>query len=495
MNDDEQVSATARSQPPVTSLAAGGDGSGSTTRTEEDKLVVPYVDGATEPATTAITQQQQQPRWQEGKTASSRLLSSSSSQQEEEQRHLVSSSTPCGATAAPGGDTVGAGAGAAGSAAAAPSSSTTTGGESRSSWPQFDWFPSRRHRRVRATRARQSFANANAASSSSSSAAASWWPRSWSIQGVLPKPLSSLFGVTSGTSSSTSPRRQTYQDSNQGEDERSALRSSAGEPRTAINMEDMEVLELPSANSPSDRRFSHAGRKSAWDQVEEEYKRQRVLSAQDPMKDVLERLDQEASRDEANKRLRFAPSVWWRSLFRIRRFDNHKMESLYQQYFFNSYKSSVEIALTYLAVLAAFLLALYYGTGGRSAVFGILMSVILVALLLSVCVFLRRQLAPILLKVDIGLALFAAVIIDFASEWCLSPNHSLLTLCWLSVLLIFVIYTMIPLPLCLSLAAGLTLGVGHLTLAILLHWIYEIGDVYQQVSAHNFCSYFARVVR
>lgn len=444
--------ATASSSQPLVSNAAGAGSSG--------LAFVDVVD-----AEGAITR----PARLEGKTASSKLLSPL---QEEEQRHLVSSPSNSGA---------GGGGAAAGTAA-------DESVRSRSSWPTFDWFPSRRHRRVRATRPRQSF-------TSSSNATGGWWPRSWSIQSgtarfALPKPLSSLLGVSAA--SSTSPRRQTYQDSRQAEDERSALRT-AGEAPTAVNMEDMEVLELPSAASPGDRRFSHSGRKSAWDQVEEEYKRQRAVTAQDPMKEVLDRLDQEACRDEANKRLRFAPSAWWRSLFRIRRFDNHKMESLYQQYFFNSYKSSVEIALTYLAVLTAFLLAVYYGTGGRSIVFGVLMSVLFLALLSSVCVFMRRQSAPLLLKAAIGLALATAVVIDFASEFFLSPSHSLLTCCWLTVLLIFVIYTMIPLPLCLSLAAGLTVALGHLTLTILLHAPFEIQDIYQQVRHVLFPCYLSRL--
>lgn len=235
----------------------------------------------------------------------------------------------------------------------------------------------------------------------------------------------------------------------------------------------------------SDRRPSQAGRKSAWIQLEEDINRQKTLVAQDPLRTVLQRLSEiSAEGDSKTKTRHFAPTSWLRNLCKSRRFKNAKMEELYRQYFLNSNKTSLIAALLYATILDLTLFCVYYATDQRSPIYGTLMVVLLVGFIILLIIFNRLKSANKLHCVILYASLTLLALLDFLNVIFMKP-YSAASNAWCVCLLIFLIYTMIPLPLNVSLISGITLGVIHFLGVCWIYFLQPSAIITAQVSTNS----------
>uniref|UniRef100_A0A914W0K9 adenylate cyclase n=1 Tax=Plectus sambesii TaxID=2011161 RepID=A0A914W0K9_9BILA len=229
-------------------------------------------------------------------------------------------------------------------------------------------------------------------------------------------------------------------------------------------MEELQPLESGSGGKQSGggHRGSSPKRKSAWDAAEESFQRKAAAEAADPLREVLQRMDDEAvllprpttPPDVAATGARRSISQRIQKIGR--RFDTPEMERLYQQYFLNFNKGSLQACLAYLALLSAVVIGLSYLAGNWAG-----MSLVAVVVVLVCCLTALSVTTPKvrMLTVAAVVAFVASVFIEVAVMWTTEPVHAPSTGMWVAAFLVFVVYTLLPIQLVWSIAGGTLLTV------------------------------------
>lgn len=179
--------------------------------------------------------------------------------------------------------------------------------------------------------------------------------------------------------------------------------------------------------------------------------------AADPLREVLHRMDDEALLLRSRPTTPPDASGGGRRSFsqRIqkfgRRFDTPEMERLYQQYFLNFNKGSLQAGLAYMVLLCAVVIGLSYLAGNWAG-----SSLVVVIVVLLCCLAALSVTTPKvrMLTVAAAVAAVAAAFIEVAVMWTTEPVHAPSTGVWVAAFLVFVVYTLLPIQLVWSIAGG-----------------------------------------
>ena len=171
------------------------------------------------------------------------------------------------------------------------------------------------------------------------------------------------------------------------------------------------------------------------------------------------------------------PSISQRIQKLGRRFETPEMERLYQQYFLNFNKGSLQAGLAYLVLLCAVVIGLSYLAGNWAGMALVAVVVVLLSCLTALSVTTPKVR---MLSVAAVLAFVASVSIEVAAMWATEPVGAPSTGVWVTAFLVFVVYTLLPIQLVWSIAGGSLLTV----LAVALKFKHvRFVDHWREVSA------------
>ncbi len=209
-------------------------------------------------------------------------------------------------------------------------------------------------------------------------------------------------------------------------------------------------------------------RQSAWDCAEREF---RKISCQtDREKLTLEMLDDVLdSKPSPTTDQRWA----WRRCCAAghlpsRRFANDDLEQLYQRYFLNFHKGSLQAAIGYLILLSLALLALHYVADAGQLLPGLLLLGITLLLAATLLALSLRSAKSRLLRSATLLAFLAGLLMELVVVALFRPVTAPSGGLWTVALLVFVVYTLLPLQLSASVGAAIAMCLLGLTVKMLV---------------------------
>ncbi|XP_076809937.1 adenylate cyclase type 5-like isoform X2 [Clavelina lepadiformis] len=150
-------------------------------------------------------------------------------------------------------------------------------------------------------------------------------------------------------------------------------------------------------------------------------------------------------------------------------FDSSSFERLYQRYFFRSYLSMLSILLWLLILLCLILLGFQYGTGRWDKIeYGVVLLVLFCLCVILQIIFLLNPLSQHALLALAYIILVVVAAIDLATVVLVEPNSSSYTI-WLTLFFVYVVYTMMPLPVIVVALSCVLLSIIHLIVSYVVN--------------------------
>ena len=196
------------------------------------------------------------------------------------------------------------------------------------------------------------------------------------------------------------------------------------------------------------------GQKSAWDTVRSRYRTGKGASVETPV---------EPYRDDENgsKRISNCPDISSVSqVFRSKKFPNPKLERLYQRYFFKLNQNNLTILMGVLSVISVLLIIFYYVSGATLPARGINLGIIFFALIVLQVVCNKgsfdQQQMVIVSYIILALVCGITILITLDSE-----PRTISDGVWCTMIFIYLIYTMLPIRMRLSVLSGIFVSMIH----------------------------------
>lgn len=245
----------------------------------------------------------------------------------------------------------------------------------------------------------------------------------------------------------------------------------------SVHVRSVKVAPLdPTQGSPS-----VLGQKSAWDTVRARYRTGKGPSTETQVKPFSD-LENESDRTANCPNISTVSQV-----FRSKRFSDPKLERLYQRYFFKLNQNNLTILMGVLSVISVLLIIFYYVSGATLPARGINLGIIFFALIVLQVVCNKgsfdQQQMVIVSYIILALVCGITILITLDSD-----PRTVSDGVWCTMIFIYLIYTMLPIRMRLSVLSGVIVSVIHLGCTLRRNF----GDsfLWKQVSRFNICKHF-----
>ena len=211
---------------------------------------------------------------------------------------------------------------------------------------------------------------------------------------------------------------------------------------------------------------SSPGRKSAWERAEERFQEQERAMVEHKKSQPVEFVSSSLN-DEDELSLQDIGCCNVKAIkrvFRSRKFRNPKLEQLYQRYFFKLNQNNLTWLMALVAALCILLLSFHYAGGSLSIMKGIVLGIILLGLFILEIIsnqsnFNHLQLF-IVSYIVIGLLIIIVIVVTMDT----SPQTASEGV-WCTIFCIYMVHTLLPVRMRLSVIAGLVLTLTHIVCA------------------------------
>lgn len=219
----------------------------------------------------------------------------------------------------------------------------------------------------------------------------------------------------------------------------------------SIHVRSVKVAPL----DPTQGSTSMLGQKSAWDTVRARYRTGKGPSTETQVKPFSD-LENESDRTANCPNISTVSQV-----FRSKRFSDPKLERLYQRYFFKLNQNNLTILMGVLSVISVLLIIFYYVSGATLPARGINLGIIFFALIVLQVVCNKgsfdQQQMVIVSYIILALVCGITILITLDSD-----PRTVSDGVWCTVIFIYLIYTMLPIRMRLSVLSGVIVSVIHL---------------------------------
>ena len=201
-------------------------------------------------------------------------------------------------------------------------------------------------------------------------------------------------------------------------------------------------------------------RKSAWDRAHERY-----LAREREEKVAKQRRHQTVTIDDTEDELlqdgRFFGRKTLTRVFHSKKFQNVKLERLYQRYFFKLNQNNLMLLMGLLIILSGVLIFFHYGGGSLTVPKGVILGLIIVVLisLEVLCNWNSFSQRELLLCCYILLGVFVVITGVVSID---NDPRSASEGVWCTVFLIYMVYSLLPVRMRLAVISGITLAVIHI---------------------------------
>lgn len=219
----------------------------------------------------------------------------------------------------------------------------------------------------------------------------------------------------------------------------------------SIHVRSVKVAPL----DPTQGSTSMLGQKSAWDTVRARYRTGKGPSTETQVKPFSD-LENESDRTANCPNISTVSQV-----FRSKRFSDPKLERLYQRYFFKLNQNNLTILMGVLSVISVLLIIFYYVSGATLPARGINLGIIFFALVVLQVVCNKgsfdQQQMVIVSYIILALVCGITILITLDSD-----PRTVSDGVWCTVIFIYLIYTMLPIRMRLSVLSGVIVSMIHL---------------------------------